>query len=183
MGVIFCNCINPLGSLVPSIYMLPVYSDSFHFALIISLLCSRIHQRRHFAVTVCPASRLMACAVWLSAHNAVARAVDARPGGTVLLRVTAALEPLHPRMYLAMTPGWHLASSTVVGVMSIVLSIRKRTQFPILGADAHFLHSTSLYNLTLSMKEEKKVLTAAFRPSYRPPFKYVPIKLHGTCTI
>ena len=127
MGVIFCTCTNPLGSLVPSIYMLLVYSDSFHFALIIPLLCSWIHQRRHFAVTVCPASRLMACAVWLSAHNAVARVVDARPGASTLLRVTAALEPLHPRVYPAMTQGWHLASLTVVGVLYIVLSIRKNS--------------------------------------------------------
>ena len=90
------------------------------------LLCSWIHQRRH-AVTVCPASRLMACVVWLSAHNAVARAVDARPGGPALFRVTAALEPLHPQVYPAMTPGWHPASSTVVGVLCIVLSIRKNS--------------------------------------------------------
>ena len=125
VGVISCNCTNPLGSLVPSIYMLLVYSDSFHFAFMIPLLlCSWIHQRRHFAVTVYPASRLMACAVWLSAHNAVARVVDAKPGGSALLRVTAALEPLHPRVYPAMTPGWHLASLTVVGVMYVVLSIR-----------------------------------------------------------
>ena len=54
--------------------------------------------------------------------------MDARPGGSVLLRVTAALEPLHLRMYLAMTPGWHLASSTVVGVMSIVLLIEVATE-------------------------------------------------------
>ena len=183
MGVIFYNCTNPLGSLVPSIYMLLVYSDSFHFALIIPLLCPWIHQRRHFAVTVCPASRLMACAVWLSAHNAVDRAVDARPGGSVLLRVTAALEPLHPRMYLAMTPGWHLASSTVVGVISIVFSIRNRTQFPILGADAHFLHSTSLYNLTLSMKEEKKCQRQRSDRHTVPPFMSIPKKLRSACTL
>ena len=124
MDGIFFNCTNPLGSLVPSIYMLLECSDSFHFALG-PLPCFWIHQRRYYAVTVCPASRLMTRAVWLSVYNAVVRAVDARPGGAALLRVTAALEPLHPRVYPAMTPRWHPASSKVVGVLCIMLSTRK----------------------------------------------------------
>ena len=52
---------------------------------------------RYAIVTVFPASRLAACAVWLSSHNVAARAAGPRPYLSALLLVTAALDTLHPR--------------------------------------------------------------------------------------
>ena len=98
--------------------MLLVCSDLFPFAFD-PLLFFYVQQLRQHAVTVSPASRLAACAVWLGVHNAAAQAADPRPCLSAFMPVTAALDALHPRACSVVTPEWPPASLTKVCALLI----------------------------------------------------------------
>ena len=57
--------------------------------------------------------------MWLSAHNAAARAADLRPRVSAFLPVTAVGDLLYPRACSVMIPGWLPATLATVRALLI----------------------------------------------------------------